>query len=158
MDTNIRTLERKAALGDPSAVRALNRARNRAGIRTSSTDVRLSYLDRLDLAAALEADHPCDDDTACDIGAAVRAGYEEAAAHLLMGATECPTVEALLDKLDIYGGFPWPRGWEEWCEWHSENGRQCPECDAFNFAHDDIEPDYCGNCRAEFPQQEDEED
>lgn len=65
------------------------------------------------LSRALVQDH-CylgDDncDTACDIHAAWKGGYVLWAAHLLMGATECPHVEAFFDpRAGPYGvEVPW---------------------------------------------------
>ena len=99
----------------------------------------------------------------CDISAALRAGFVLSAAHLLLGATECPAVEAYLDR---EGGIPerrdgWPLDWDKWVEWFHENSVECSKCGAFCF-NDEFCPntfgDTCDNCGAELPTEDDEGD
>lgn len=104
-----------------------------------------------DIGRAVELEHPCSDDAACDIAAALRAGCPYSAAHLLAGATETPLLDTVCE---FYGFNPSsddnPEDWQEWVEFFKEYGRQCPSCHAFNFA-DEFEPDTCGNCLGTLP-------
>lgn len=106
---------------------------------------------------AVESDHPCEDETACDIAAALRAGFPFVAAHLLSGATECPAVDAVYNLFRIRWEDGWPNEWEAWTEWFKEHTVQCPSCDTFNFT-DVYYPDICGNCHQDLPKESDEEE
>ncbi len=51
-----------------------------------------------DIAAAVEAEHPCTDYD-CDIRCALEAGFARAAAELLYGATETPLLETVRSSI-----------------------------------------------------------
>lgn len=51
-----------------------------------------------ELAGALNAKHPCDDDNTCDIGKAMELGLVLWAGDLLESSTDCPKVERLMRK------------------------------------------------------------
>jgi hypothetical protein len=91
----------------------------------------------------------------CDISAACRAGFILSAAHLLLGATECPNLDAFLCERGPIpkGEDGWPVDWPEWSAWFHANTAQCPKCEAFVFT-DDGRPDTCGNCLADIPEEE----
>ena len=107
-----------------------------------------------DVKAAVEREHPNCDSTACDISAALENGFPLVAAFLLGGATETPILDAVVKAHEEngtaagpnVGGFP--DGWDDWCEWHKENGIQCESCNAYTFAEPGSQ---CGNCLAILP-------
>ncbi len=98
-----------------------------------------------DVAAAVEKEHPGEDYTeCCDICAALKAGFPFSAAHLLLGATETPLLDAVTKHHHdaMYAeGESWPKDWDEWTKHFSENFRPC-ECGAYV----DKECESCGNC------------
>ena len=64
---------------------------------------------KIGIVNAVEKDHPCEDNS-CDIAAALRAGFPLSAAHLLLGATDCPTVEKFLEENGPISTIEdWPR-------------------------------------------------
>lgn len=105
-----------------------------------------------DVAYAVEADHPCEDLTACDIAAALHNGFPLVAAGLLSGATECAHIDAVCfahhfnktlkhdPRTDIYSLDEW-NGWEVY---FADHARMCESCGAANF--DTYPGDRCGNC------------
>lgn len=158
-DEKIRKLEREAQGGDPEAVQNLKLAYTRVGAQPpQSTDVRLSYFERRGLAEALETDHPCDE-ISCDISAALGNGFEEVAAYLLLGATECSSLEQHIEDngTDLFGAnifgepFAFPRGWDRWVKWFEDNAIKCSSCGAFNFPDEFGDLEYCGDCNEELP-------
>lgn len=103
-----------------------------------------------ELALAIETDHPCYDFD-CDIATALREGFVIASAILLIGATETPTVDAVIERYGIDLGSVHDESFQRWVDWHREYGRLCEACDSFNYVNPDtgFEPSYCGNCLAE---------
>lgn len=103
--------------------------------------------------AIAEHDHPKCTNNTCDIDAAIRNGYVHVAAHLLGGATETPSVDAVNER---YADYPpakkffnrkskVPIGWDAWAKWFKRHARQCDNCESFVF--DDLGNDHlCGNC------------
>ncbi len=69
-----------------------------------------------DIAAAVEAEHPCTDYD-CDIRCALEAGFARAAAELLYGATETPLLEAVLAHYGISPTDICPFDSDEWRAW-----------------------------------------
>lgn len=182
-DERMRDLERRAALGDQEALAQLRAMQARvpdaclvcgAGTQLSRSPdetgwlcqehSRLSRHWRNKLARAVEADHPCEDDNACDIAAALRAGFEEVAADQLLNATECESLERLLERMGRKGivlhapGESRPLGWLEWVDWFHQHTVECPECNAFVFTDEYGQPDHCSNCHAAIPEEEEEEE
>ena len=102
-----------------------------------------------DIGRAVELEHPCTDDSHCDIAAALRAGCPYSAAYLLTGATETPLLEAVCQfhGIDVQET---PEDWTDWKEFHAEYGRECQSCGSFNYA-DEFEVTTCGNCLATLP-------
>ena len=108
------------------------------------------------LADALDYDHGACSENTCDIREAREGGFERIAAHLLQGATECETVDAVVAFYVDNRGESWPDmyhdpQWEGWAEHFDRWGRQCEACGAFAFAEPYWEPETCGNCRADLP-------
>lgn len=111
------------------------------------------------LKLALEEEHydRSDGARACDICAAMEAGYYLWAAHILVGATECPLTES---------AYEWIREGRSAAEQaadldkervellESVDHKTCPSCNSVNWG-DYLEN--CGNCLAVFPQEEEEE-
>jgi len=119
---------------------------------------------RHDIESAVESEHSCDD-TACDIGAALREGYSYFAAHMLMSATdELPTLYAVLDAHRFNGTIPADFGthlydnadWEGWKAYFDANSVECPGCGAFCFPGD--YDDTCSNCLTALPSRSDDDD
>lgn len=103
-----------------------------------------------ELALAIETDHPCHD-YGCDIAVALREGFVIASAILLTGATETPTVDAVIKRYGIDLGNAHGEAFEHWADWHREHGRKCELCHAYNYANPDtdFEPARCANCLEE---------
>jgi len=131
---------------------------------TYARDVHISADFAGDLSDALDRDHTgrCDSNC-CDICAAEEQGFTFSAASLLQGATECVNVERTIAAHEFNGTYPagamrgesgWPSDWEDWCAWHTANGRQCAACGAYVYYAD---ADTCGNCLARLPRSEDED-
>ena len=99
---------------------------------------------RADVGSAVTLEHDCQD-SSCDIHAALDAGFPLSAAHLLIGATETPLLEAVISHYGL-SFVDWPSDWDDWVTWHKEHGRQCPSCEAFNYDESD---NVCGNCLAD---------
>lgn len=108
--------------------------------------VEITWDAAVDIAAALAAEH---DETVeqcayCDVCTAREAGYVFSAAHLLLGATETPLLDAVCalypDEMDA--GKGWPKDWDEWAEWFKAHTWECPSCGSF--VHEDYT--VCGNC------------
>lgn len=150
-DARLRSLERQAQAGDAEALQILRLERARHRPEQRWTDVRLAWVDRVAIENAILTDHDCTGDYSCDIAAALRAGFQEVAAHLLMGAADCPTLERCLQTLDasLTAGHAFPRAWGEWTEWHEEHGVRCSDCGAYSF-EDETTLGACGNCRIPF--------
>lgn len=102
-----------------------------------------------ELATAIETDHPCDD-YGCDIAVALREGFVVASAILLTGATETPTVDAVIERYGIDLGTLNDPAFSKWCDWHHKYGRVCEACDSFMYVNPDtgFEPVQCSNCLA----------
>lgn len=115
------------------------------------------------LALAVESDHPNCTDTTCDISHAnserdVYGGpfAPITAARLLQGATECPTVDAVLGALVFNGenvGMGDPMSapdWSRWEAWHDAHKMPTCACGAINYVTDaNYPPERCGSCGAE---------
>lgn len=126
------------------------------------------WLDRVDngdsrsldaaMSRAVFADHTCEDYAGCDIARARGEGYTYVAAHLLMGATETPTIDTLTHTL-FPGAFDgllrreggWPAGWDEWTEFHRTYGIECEACGHYMYRGRDWTPEQCSNCLAALP-------
>lgn len=104
---------------------------------------------KAELAAAVETDHPCTDLTGCDIARSLYEGFTYTAAWLLLGGTECPTVDAVLDRNDVKL-HPFPSDFAEWVEWHDDHKVVCPSCEHHNY---DAWGGVCTNCAATLPDQ-----
>lgn len=116
----------------------------------------LTVTDR-EWAEAVQDDHYCDNN-ACDIAAALRAGYPRVAAYLLDGATEARAVFTLMVRAgENWHGFGHrdadDSDWERWVDWFYANTTAC-DCGAYNFT--DRGTVYsCANCGARFPTEDD---
>ena len=101
------------------------------------------------LGKAIEKDHPCDDQ-ACDIAYALESGFVATAAWLLTGATECSTVEAIAECLDLELRTLADEESEIWHDWHASHSVECDHCGSHNYADDvsDLSGAQCGNCSA----------
>ncbi len=102
------------------------------------------------LRRALDRDHPCTDLQTCDIANAREQGFLATAAWLLAGATETPTVDAVVDCLGLDGAALKEAEWEGWCAWHDAHHVTCQACNSVNYAAvpEDLYGALCGNCRA----------
>lgn len=99
---------------------------------------------------ALLADHdPYRCGNTCDVAAAYRMGLVVVAAHLLYGATETPSLDALPKDVRATFAGARPRGWAEWVHWHNVAAVQCEACGAYAYPEDGEPPTECGNCLAE---------
>jgi hypothetical protein len=106
-------------------------------------------------ADAVAADHAKTCNPACDIAAALRAGYPRVAAYLLMGATEAPVCAFVRQRypqgFDRMGfGSADDPDWLGWCQWFDANTVKCGNCEVFNFT-DQGYPRMCGNCLSPLP-------
>lgn len=123
------------------------------GRHIPTVDVRGSFGDAL--ADALALDHGCTDEPACDIAAALEAGCPRIAAHLLISATECENVDAVIAFYVDHRGETWPRSmyddpeWSTWEDYHRYRGVPCDACGAFTYGGDHWSPDDCGDCGAD---------
>lgn len=111
------------------------------------------------LSAAIEEDHPCDD-RGCDIAVAAMHGFTLAAAHLLMGATETPAVDAVVKRWDLDIPDVHSHAFDQWVSFHRKYGRQCPDCEGYMYDYppmysDRPNPTRCSNCYATMPERED---
>lgn len=114
---------------------------------------RLNHVTRAALAEAIETDHPCND-YGCDIAVALREGFVVASAILLTGATETPTVDAVIERYSLNLGGYHDRPFNKWADWHRKNGWECEACESFMYANPDtgFEPTRCTNCLAALPE------
>jgi len=109
---------------------------------------------RADLTDAVHADHPCENDSSCDIREAREQGYIYVAAHQLMDATETPHVDRVIAAHRFNRTLPAEFGndmydnadWDGWKQHFYNNVRMCPSCEASNF--EVSAGDNCGNCHA----------
>lgn len=108
------------------------------------------------LAVAVETDHPCRDLAGCDIARALHEGFTHTAAWLLIGATECPTVDAVVARYRIKLSNPFPRDFAAWKRWHDEHKVVCvePDCEHRNY---DAWGGVCSNCFKPLPDKPDDE-
>lgn len=113
----------------------------------------LNPVTRAALNDAILEDHACTDTVGCDIEVARKHGFILASAHLLLGATETPTVDAVIARYNLVIPDVHSSTLQGWREFHDKNKRQCRECEAFMYADpdEDFEPNMCTNCLAEFP-------
>jgi hypothetical protein len=105
-----------------------------------------------DIAEAVKSDHYCTD-SFCDIYAALEAGFPLVAAGILIGATECAHVDAVLCAYKFMGQLDDKHNpgdmyslaeWDGWSTWFDENSRQCRGCGGYGF---EVEVGWdCGNC------------
>ena len=98
------------------------------------------------IEAALDAEHPCDDEYGCDIAQARDHGWFAWAAHLLQGATECPETDF---AVGVYIGRHGQETWDALCE--TQRGYlarvphlNCPHCNAGCWEPEDV--DECPEC------------
>ena len=100
-----------------------------------------------DVANAVEQEHNEDESSCCDICAAAKAGFPFSAAHLLLGATETPLLDAVTtyhrDAMYV-GEQRWPKDWDAWTGYFQKHFRPCVKCGAYV----DRECESCGNCLA----------
>lgn len=104
---------------------------------------------RYDVARALQEEHGGCENNACDIGSAYETGYPLAAAHLLLGATETPVLDLVLQLHGASGDARFARGafkedFEAWAEYFGAHSWECA-CGAFVYDPEDRE-EHCGNC------------
>jgi formamidopyrimidine-DNA glycosylase len=99
---------------------------------------------------AIAEDHPCSDSFGCDIEVARANGFIEAAAHLLMGATETPAVNRVVFQYGLGIGGVHSPAFDKWCKFHRKYGRMCPSCESYMYDNPDTgeRAHYCTNCRA----------
>ncbi len=147
----------RAIIPDPGTYYGLGREHGRRRPDgTPEIDVRGSFVDAL--AAALELEHPCEDPS-CDIAAAMGEGFYRVAAGLLIGATECETVEDVVTYYCRHRGEEWnaygavgpdaDRERADWSAWHVRHAYPCDTCGSYTFAEDTWTPARCGNCSAD---------
>lgn len=103
---------------------------------------------------AHEYDHPCDDTTGCDIANMRDGGWLLIATERMFGATECPTLSAVVDALpeSAYNRDAVRKEEDEWWAYVSPVTVQCPHCGTY--LHGDPEsrevPGFCTNCAEGF--------
>mgnify|MGYP000906895109 FL=1 len=100
-----------------------------------------------DFTRALDLDHPSDScrSNYCDICAARCQGFIYVSVFLLPAATETPTLDRVIDALDMPRNPDGrPRGWARWTRWFRNNTIKCPSCESFVFT--DVPHTSCGNC------------
>lgn len=112
---------------------------------------------RADVANAIDAEHGDCTDSACDIREAADAGFSLTAAHLLLGATEAPVLDAVLAEYlaanelppeeNPYIGFSMSEEFD-WRTHHETYGFACDACGAYTYGGVGYEPEHCGNCLA----------
>lgn len=110
-----------------------------------------------DISEALEEEHGDCADNSCDIREAMQNGFPLSAAHLLVGATEAPVVDAVWRAYHLAGAIPegeafivnFPESeWDAWKAHHDSWGRKCHSCGSYTYAGADYEPEVCANCHA----------
>jgi hypothetical protein len=101
-----------------------------------------------ELATAVETDHGCTDLQGCDIARALHEGFTYTAAWLLIGATETPTVGAVLARYPDVKLYPLPSDFGEWGSWHDDHKVVCAECEHRNY---DAWGGTCTNCAKPLP-------
>lgn len=109
-----------------------------------------------DIGRAVELEHPCDDD-ACDIATALAAGFPFVAAWLLVGATETPLLDEVLEHYD-QDCRDTPQDWDQWVAHHKQYARHCEACNGYTYGDDYYTPETCGNCLAALPAIPDDDD
>ena len=105
---------------------------------------------------AIVKDHPCSDSFGCDIEVARANGFIEASAHLLMGATETPAIDAVLNRYpSLRIGSVHSPAFNKWCAFHRKYGRKCPSCESYMYNDPDTgdRAGYCTNCHAAMDQE-----
>lgn len=109
--------------------------------------MRLNPVARRVLADAVAMDHPCDDYD-CDISTALLHGFVLSAAYLLMGATETPSVDAVVSKYSLVIPGVHSREFGKWVLFHRKYGRKCQSCESYMYANPEtgFEPATCTNC------------
>jgi hypothetical protein len=100
-----------------------------------------------ELVTAVETDHGCADLAGCDIARSLHEGFVFTAAWLLIGATETPTIGAVLARYPDVKLHPFPSDFEEWKAWHDEHKVVCPHCE--HIMYDAGGP--CSNCGKPMP-------
>ena len=108
------------------------------------------------IALALVYDHGvngelCDDYAGCDIARSLRDGYPYTAAHRMVGATECPTLDAVIEAwgIDLYAANGWPTDHDAWCEHIHAFSFRCDACNGITYADEDNDrPERCASCHA----------
>ena len=108
-----------------------------------------------DIAEAVRMEHDCNSPS-CDIAMALAAGFPFSAAHLLLGATTTPLLDAVVKhyRAEVYAeGQHWPKDWDRWTDYFRANTWQCAKCGLY--VHVDSET--CDNCLARRPTREEPE-
>jgi hypothetical protein len=99
------------------------------------------------LRQAMTYDHDCSDTVGCDVAHMTRGGYLLIATSRMFGATECPTLSAVVAELPA-GEFTREAIDAEENEWWQEASRyalHCPECNSVMIGDDEY-PEHCTNC------------
>lgn len=122
---------------------------------------------RSDIARAVEEDHYCNDDSTCDIAAALSLDLPLVAAGILSGATECAHLDATLwahrfNRTISAANDPgrdWyaTEDWEPWGRWFDSHALMCAGCGGATFGTDHWTPEECGHCGEAFITAEDRE-
>lgn len=114
------------------------------------------------LRYAVEEDHPCEDTQGCDIAVALENGYYLWAAHLLMGATECPATDEAWEALvatDKSDGQTQREADAECDEMVKIPHVECESCGSVNWGCDGEMPSgSCANCLKRLPEPDGEEE
>lgn len=120
------------------------------GFRCPHETTPISASVRETIGKAVWADHPCEDDNHCDIGAALERGYPLAAAYLLMGATDPNLTSMAIEALLFNGHDPSEvncvAAFDEWCD--SEDSTPDAYCGGCESPLYGVDPDWytCSNC------------
>jgi hypothetical protein len=122
-----------------------------SGERWAFITVRPSGCVDADLVSAVRTDHPCED-RSCEIAVALEQGYPQVAASMLLGATDAPAVETLIEtgRAIVPASLERCRGWGEWLAYHSRFGLRCAACGSYTYGGEDEPPAACGECRQPF--------
>lgn len=105
-----------------------------------------------DIARALDEEYPTSDGgfgNTDDIAHARAQGFVFSAAHILLGATETPLLDAVVScyKQVMYpAGASWPGDWEAWTDWFRTHSACCPSCNAYVILTNVHDHETCGNC------------
>lgn len=109
----------------------------------------------LDISEALELDHGGDCPSYCDVTAAMGQSLWYAAAHMLMGSTDCDVVSEVVGWHLEHGTEDAKRSigthlydcadWSRWQAFSEAHGIECDECGSANY-DEDARATKCGSC------------